>query len=609
MTSALKILDPSVPHTFARPSKKINDVPDVAHFLSSQAYADIVTFLFQLNVSVFPRRIILKDGNRPTVRAWDCGSIEDELSPEVKRLRELLRKLEAIIDEAPPDSGPRRFGNVSFKKWYTIVEERMPELLDEHLPELVLSFSIASSEGQENGGTANNAAVTAKDEVAGYFIGSFGSAQRLDYGTGHELSFLAFLAVLWKLGAFHAGGHQDGNTTQEDRSKDQLQNAGEQERGIVLGLMVPYFQLVRRLIKTYTLEPAGSHGVWGLDDHFFLPYIFGSAQYCPAITSVQDQLPSEGSVSKAPDPSDISNAKVVERERTKNMYFGAIGFIIDVKNGPFWEHSRVLYDISGVKDGWAKINKGMLKMYNAEVLSKFPVVQHFPFGEILSWEGLAQDAAAGQHGDGGTAQNDTISMGLATVIQQSSQHASSLPSLNPASSLNPAIVPTATMTTSMPPPTAFPRTTAATTTSHIPSISSRQTQSIGTSMPGAGSHDTSMPRAATAHPSTSFPSTVRPGAHLPSASSASSAGPEKHEQESRLLRESIRPTPPPHPPVPSFNLAQQSDNAASARSASANASTTSTESISGTPPLGSVQGRAASALQNNDTATEQSKGA
>jgi hypothetical protein len=39
------------------------------------------------------------------------------------------------------------------------------------------------------------------------------------------------------------------------------------------------------------------------------------------------------------------------------MYFSAIGFIYDVKKGPFWEHSPILYDISGVKAGWAKINK------------------------------------------------------------------------------------------------------------------------------------------------------------------------------------------------------------------------------------------------------------
>ena len=65
----------------------------------------------------------------------------------------------------------------------------------------------------------------------------------------------------------------------------------------------------------------------------------------------------EGSLDTAPNPGDIAKANVVERERRRNMYFSAIGFINDVKKGPFWEHSPILYDISGVKAGWAKINK------------------------------------------------------------------------------------------------------------------------------------------------------------------------------------------------------------------------------------------------------------
>jgi hypothetical protein len=327
----LERLDQNSGHCFSIPAKRINDGDDVTFFLASRAYADIMTFIFQLNTSMIPRKTKDQEKGTESIKEWKMNDPDVSHPHAVQSLAKLLAALANIIDEAPPDPGPRRFGNVSFRMWYDIVRERVPGLLDTFLPKEVLSFKSSSD-------------VTAKGELEAYLIGSFGSSQRLDYGTGHELSFLAFLGCLWKLGAF-------------PESQD-----GDQERGIVLGVIEPYLVLIRRLILTYTLEPAGSHGVWGLDDHSFLPYVFGSAQFSPAIVTPAD-VAAEGSLPNAPNPTDVAKAPAVERERTRNMYFSAIGFIYDVKKGPFWEHSNILYDVSGVKAGWAKINKVSLSLY------------------------------------------------------------------------------------------------------------------------------------------------------------------------------------------------------------------------------------------------------
>jgi serine/threonine-protein phosphatase 2A activator len=321
----LSILDPAQGHPFQAPKKCINDGDDVTFFFSSKAYADIMTFIFQLNTSMIPRKTANKEQGTTLVKEWSLGDTSVPHPPVVQSLAKLLEALTSIIDQAPPDTGPRRFGNVSFRTWYDIVRERASDLLDTYLPKDVLAYKSTSD-------------VSAKSELEAYFIGSFGSSQRLDYGTGHELSFLAFLGCLWKLGAFPASAD------------------GDQERGIVLGVVEPYLVLIRRLILTYTLEPAGSHGVWGLDDHSFVSYIFGSAQLSPPITTPAD-VATEGSLESAPNPADVAKAAAVQRERGRNMYFSAIGFIYDVKKGPFWEHSPILYDVSGVKAGWAKINK------------------------------------------------------------------------------------------------------------------------------------------------------------------------------------------------------------------------------------------------------------
>lgn len=65
------------------------------------------------------------------------------------------------------------------------------------------------------------------------------------------------------------------------------------------------------------------------------------------------------------------------------MFFQCIQFINSVKTGPFAEHSNQLWNISAVPT-WNKVNNGLIKMYQAEVLEKFPVVQHILFGNLIS---------------------------------------------------------------------------------------------------------------------------------------------------------------------------------------------------------------------------------
>ncbi|KFY75027.1 hypothetical protein V499_04982 [Pseudogymnoascus sp. VKM F-103] len=360
----LSVMDLSKPHTFIKPVKRINEGHDVPHFLTSRAYSDIGTFVMQLDTAMCPRKVEV-DG-KTQVKTWELGSSDFAVSGLVEEIQQMLKTIEAIIDEAPPDTGPRRFGNISFRRWHELLASRVDTILRRHVPVEILD---AGSPGE----------ATAEDELTSYLLGGFGSSQRLDFGTGHELSFLAFLGCLWKLGGFTKG--------------DEISDDGRLERSIVLGVFEPYLNVIRRLVLTYSLEPAGSHGVWGLDDHFFLSYIFGSAQYSPAIQD-GEPMPVEGSLPDAPNPASVIKKNIVVQERKKNMYFAAIGFINDVKTGPFWEHSPILFDISGVRAGWGKVNKGMIKMYNAEVLSKFPVVQHFNFGSLFSFERDPNAAAA-----------------------------------------------------------------------------------------------------------------------------------------------------------------------------------------------------------------------
>ena len=127
---------------------------------------------------------------------------------------------------------------------------------------------------------------------------------------------------------------------------------------------------MRRIQTTYWLEPAGSHGVWGLDDYQFFPFVWGSSQLIdhPYLR-----------------PNAIHSAEAIEDDFKDYMYLAAVRFVKHVKKGPLAETSPMLNDISAVHS-WSKVNQGMIKMYQAEVLGKLPIMQHFLFGSLLPFQ-------------------------------------------------------------------------------------------------------------------------------------------------------------------------------------------------------------------------------
>ncbi|KAI1708262.1 phosphotyrosyl phosphate activator (PTPA) protein domain-containing protein [Ditylenchus destructor] len=250
----------------------------------------------------------------------------------------MLEELDKFIDDYPPeDMEAQRFGNKAYKKWY--------ERITSELERLVRNILNTSAEKKD-------AAII---EVLPYLYDAFGNSTRIDYGSGHEASFLVFLFCLYEIDVL---------------------KAPDDDQAVVLRVFDRYLKLVRRLQIIYRMEPAGSRGVHALDDFQFAPFIFGSSQ----LINNQPRLV----------PDFYLRAEMVEQYQHDNLFFGAIQFINETKTGPFYEHSNQLYNISAVQS-WEKVNEGMFKMYEGEVLKKFPVIQHFLFGEIFSIKERSED--------------------------------------------------------------------------------------------------------------------------------------------------------------------------------------------------------------------------
>lgn len=141
---------------------------------------------------------------------------------------------------------------------------------------------------------------------------------------------------------------------------------------LILKVFKKYIFTCRKIQTVYWLEPAGSHGVWSLDDYQMLVFYFGAAQLINNTELV---------------PSDVSDDVKLKENEEEYLYFHAIAFIMKVKTGGFKIHSPMLYDISQLKT-WDRVMKGMYRMFDGEVLQKYPVIQHFRFGTVFrcEWE-------------------------------------------------------------------------------------------------------------------------------------------------------------------------------------------------------------------------------
>jgi serine/threonine-protein phosphatase 2A activator len=296
---------------FKKPTRRILSPKDHELFLSSPTYKLLLGFVFGLTDSVVDTPV---------------SAVKDsDLSPAITNILEILDIVEDVVQRSPPEEqGDSRFGNKGFRDFLDLVAK---EHTDWHR-----QLGVSSDE--------------AISEISTYFLQSFGNRTRIDYGSGHELNFMIWLLCLYQLQIITLSDF----------------------RPLVLKVFTRYLTLMRQIQSTYYLEPAGSHGVWGLDDYQFLPFLFGSSQllHHPYIR-----------------PMSIHQSLILEEYGNDYLYLGQVNFVNSVKNveGLRW-HSPMLDDISSAKS-WSKVEAGMRRMFVAEVLKKLPVMQHFLFGSLV----------------------------------------------------------------------------------------------------------------------------------------------------------------------------------------------------------------------------------
>lgn len=324
------MLEPS----FSEPAKQINDSNiSLKHFQLTKAYKRLLKYSHKY-IKIFKTKNINL-----------VSKTEKDEQTELIFQKYLFDELKAVLVLYPPisrDVAQQRFGNTAIRSFHDHLNN------DGVIDNILTTFLIELHKLNAVDGVDEKYLSESIVEIKHYFMNAFGNRDRMDYGTGHELSFVAFLICL------------------------DILKVTEYTIHTMSFIFKQYYNFVKDIIITYNLEPAGSHGVWGLDDNFHFSYIIGSAQMmAEPICTPKDSL-----------------ACVKNNLDNDNFLLWNVRFIKEVKGlRNFHEHSPVLHDILHNIKTWDKINMGLYKMWIDEVLLKFPVVQHFYFGKyFFSWK-------------------------------------------------------------------------------------------------------------------------------------------------------------------------------------------------------------------------------
>ena len=266
------------------------------------------------------------------IKGMKKSEVQKETTNEcLKEFDNLYGKLEELYIKHPPKEGNEKYTDPVFKRYHTDLNNNF---------ENIMKDTILKSDK-----IPKNLIL----EIKPYFMDSFGNPHRMDYGTGHELNYLCFLYVLYKAGLYN---------------EDDFPY-------LAMNTFFKYVIFMRKLQTNYVLEPAGARGVWGLDEYQFVPFIFGAAQLID---------------NKEINPKGILDDNILKKYKDEYIYLDCVDYIKSVKTGAsFGHYAPILESITNAKN-WEKIAKGLVRMYQDDVLGKIVIIQHFYFGSVLLLE-------------------------------------------------------------------------------------------------------------------------------------------------------------------------------------------------------------------------------